>query len=110
MDGVHSGEGLVGSRRTGRGTFRVAGDLIDAGWMRGRTGENPCSILMMARVLISGFLAAFAIFVMLAGGAIAQVRVNTVLALSDSPDVNVLNVTLSALGIEDQEELSLIHI
>lgn len=107
MDGVHSGEGLVESRRAGRGTFRVAGDLIDAGWMRGRTGENPCSILMMARVLISGFSAAFAIFVMLAGGAIAQVRVNTVLALSDSPDVNVLNVTLSALGIEDQEESEL---
>ncbi|MEC9055316.1 MAG: hypothetical protein VX633_08420, partial [Verrucomicrobiota bacterium] len=61
----------------------------------------------MARALISGLPAAFAIFVMLAGGAIAQVRVNTMLTLSDAPDVNVLNVTLSALGIEDQEESEL---
>ena len=110
MDGVHLGEGLVESRRAGRGTFRVAGDLIDAGWMRGRTGENPCSILMMARVLISGFSAASAISVMLAGGAIAQVRVNTILTLSDSPDVNVLNVTLSALGIETEDMAGLLAI
>ena len=41
---------------------------------------------------------------MLSGGALAQARVNTVLTLSDAPGVNVLNVTLSALGIEDEEE------
>ena len=75
--------------------------------MGGRTEENPCLIFMMARALISGLPAAIAVFLMLSGGALAQVRVNTVLTLSDAPGVNVLNVTLSALGIEDEEESDL---
>ena len=48
------------------------------------------------------------LFGALSGLAPAQVRVTTLLALSDEPGSNVLNVTLSALRIEDEESSELV--
>ena len=63
---------------------------------------------MMARALISGLPLTLVFFMMLTSGSTAQVRGNTVLTLSDAPDVNVLGVTLSALGeIQDEEDSEL---
>jgi len=47
------------------------------------------------------------LFGVLSGHASAQVRVTTSLSLSEEPAANVLNVTLSALGIEDEESSDL---
>lgn len=62
---------------------------------------------MTARALISGLPLTLVLFLMLTSVATAQVRGNTVLTLSDAPDVNVLGITLSALGIQDGENSDL---
>ena len=59
---------------------------------------------MTAHSLISGLPLTLVLSLMLTGGATAQVRGSTVLTLSDAPDVNILNVTLSAVGIEDEQD------
>lgn len=62
---------------------------------------------MTARALISGLPLTLVLFLMLTSVSTAQVRGNTVLTLSDAPDVNVLGITLSALGIQDGENSDL---
>jgi hypothetical protein len=57
--------------------------------------------------LISGLSLTLVLSLMLPGGATAQVRGSTVLTLSDAPDVNILRVTLSAVGIEDEQDSDL---
>lgn len=70
-------------------------------------GRNPAPIPMTVHPLISAFPFTLALSLMLTGGAPAQVRGSTVLNLSDAPGVNILNVTLSAVGIEDEQESDL---
>ncbi|MEE2622892.1 MAG: hypothetical protein VYA46_01615, partial [Verrucomicrobiota bacterium] len=62
---------------------------------------------MTAHSLISGLPLTLVLSLMLTGGATAQVRGSTVLTLSDAPGVNILKVTLSAVGIEDQQDSTL---
>jgi len=62
---------------------------------------------MTTHPLISGLLLILVLSLVPTGGATAQVRGSTVLTLSDAPGVNILNVTLSAVGIEDEQDSAL---
>ena len=62
---------------------------------------------MTAHSLISALPFTLVLSLMLTGGAPAQVRGSTVLTLSDAPGVNTMNVTLSAVGIEDEQDSDL---
>ena len=68
---------------------------------------NPSLILMPARLSFCLRPLGVILFGVLSGLAPAQVRITTSLSLSEEPAANVLNVTLSAFGIEDEESSDL---